>query len=371
MISQMENIEAYQTLDPLDELRLLKLAIYSSSNGITIADARKPDLPLIFVNPAFERLTGYPGGESIGRNCRFLHCHDRDQEGLDRVRLAIREAKDCLVVIRNYRKNGSLFWNELYLSPILDNEGSPTHFLGVQNDVTSRVQLEQTRDQFFQIASHDLKSPLNAILTTTAIVSELAKPGQVMTEDLSHILSNIHTRGKEMQGIIEDYLDFQAIEDRKISVRLQAVDLGQLIEECVSRNKDYAHRKGISITLEMGPEKILVKADPSKCLQVLQNLLGNAIKFSPSSTEIRIRLNAEGDRVRAEVCDQGPGLKDADLDRIFSKYARLSNRPTSGEKSSGLGLYISKKLVELHSGKLGVYNNPNQGCTFWLRLPRA
>ena len=366
----MDTIATSHTLGFSDQLNLFQLAIQSSSNGVTIADARQPNMPLVFVNPAFERLTGYPVSESIGLNCRYLHRHDRDQEGLERVRQAIRDVKDCLVVIRNYRKDGSLFWNELYLSPMFDSAGSLTHYLGVQNDVTSRIQLEQTRDQFFQIASHDLKSPLHAILSTARIVSELAKPGQLITEDLNRVLCNIQTRGREMQGIIEDYLDFQAIEDGKVRVSLEPVDLRQLIDECVLRNRDYAQRKGISITLEMGPEELLVMADTPKFLQVILNLLDNAIKFSPPSTEVRIRLRVEGDLAYVEVCDQGPGLKDADLDRVFAKYAKLSNRPTGGEKSSGLGLYICKKLIELHAGEMGVYNNPDRGCTFWVRLAR-
>ena len=354
-----------------DEPRLLQAAVYASSNGIVISDARKKDLPLIFVNPGFEKLTGYSAHNALGHNCRFLHRHDRNQEGLERVRLAIRPALPCSVVIRNYRKDGSLFWNEFYISPIRDEAGSVTHFIGIQSDVTTRVQLEQSRDQFFQIASHDLKSPLNAILSTAAILPKIAPPGQTITEDLARILSNIQTRGKEMLSIIEDYLDFRAIEEGQLALRLERVDLRQLAESCVARNRDYAERKGMALALIAPDEPLFVQADPLKCMQVLQNLVGNAIKFSHTQAPVEVHLHGDTKEVIVEVRDQGPGLKRSDLDGVFSKYARLSNMPTGGEKSSGLGLYISKKLIDLHSGKIGVRNNPGPGCTFWFRLPAA
>jgi PAS domain S-box-containing protein len=122
---------------------LYKMAITETYEGITIADARRPDIPLIYVNPAFERITGYTSAELIGQNSRFLHGGDRDQPALDEVREAIREGKNCHVVLRNYRKDGSLFWNQLNISPMHDATGHLTHFVGIQLDITAQKQAEQ------------------------------------------------------------------------------------------------------------------------------------------------------------------------------------------------------------------------------------
>ena len=127
-----------------DELRrLLDRAVAASSNGIVITDPGLPDNPIVYVNPAFEKTTGYSMEEVIGHNCRFLQGGDRDQPALEELRSAIREGRECRVVLRNYRKDGSLFWNELYISPVYDEEGHLTNFVGVQNDVTESRRAEE------------------------------------------------------------------------------------------------------------------------------------------------------------------------------------------------------------------------------------
>ncbi|MEN8217206.1 MAG: PAS domain S-box protein [Pseudomonadota bacterium] len=124
-------------------LLLYKMAITETYEGITIADAIHPDMPLIYVNPAFERITGYTSAELIGRNSRFLHESDHKQPALNEVRAAIREGKNCHVVLRNYRKDGSPFWNQLNISPIHDAAGNLTHFVGIQLDITAQKEAEE------------------------------------------------------------------------------------------------------------------------------------------------------------------------------------------------------------------------------------
>jgi diguanylate cyclase (GGDEF)-like protein/PAS domain S-box-containing protein len=122
---------------------LLRRAITASAEGLVIADARQPDMPLVYVNPAFERLTGYRAEEALGRNCRFLHRDDVRQQALDSVREALRAGTSCEALLRNYRKDGTLFWNQLNISPMLDANGRITHVMGTLSDVTQRVRLEQ------------------------------------------------------------------------------------------------------------------------------------------------------------------------------------------------------------------------------------
>ncbi|HET7480197.1 MAG TPA: PAS domain S-box protein [Rubrobacteraceae bacterium] len=123
--------------------RLLDRAVSASSNGIVITDPKLPDNPIVYVNPAFERISGYPAEEARGRNCRFLQGEDRDQPALEEMREAIREGRECRVVLKNYRKDGTPFWNELYVSPVYGEEGLLTNFVGVQNDITGRKRIEE------------------------------------------------------------------------------------------------------------------------------------------------------------------------------------------------------------------------------------
>jgi len=142
----------------LERLHLMERAIAHSANGIVITDATAPDNPIIYVNPAFERMTGYSAAEFIGRNCRFLQATDRDQPELEEVRSAIREARECHVRLRNYRQDGTPFWNELYISPVRNGQGHLTHFVGIQTDITdllrAETEIRQTRNFLQAIIDH-------------------------------------------------------------------------------------------------------------------------------------------------------------------------------------------------------------------------
>lgn len=122
---------------------LLTNAINESQEGIIIGDARNPDFPLVYVNRGFERLSGYTAEEAIGRSCYFLQGSDTDQPEAAAVKDAISSGEGCVVTLRNYRKDGSMFWNETSISPVHNAEAEPTHFIGIQKDVTDRISLEQ------------------------------------------------------------------------------------------------------------------------------------------------------------------------------------------------------------------------------------
>lgn len=125
------------------QLRLMERAIAASSNGIVLTDANQLNNPIIYVNPAFEAMTGYTASEVMGRNCRFLQGADTSQPEIEELRTALQEQRECLITLRNYRKDGTLFWNELHISPVFDEAGYLTHFVGIQTDITQRKQAEE------------------------------------------------------------------------------------------------------------------------------------------------------------------------------------------------------------------------------------
>ncbi|PAU65755.1 two-component system response regulator [Pseudomonas sp. PIC25] len=139
------------------QLRLLQRSLEASYNGMLICDARGADLPIIYVNPAFERITGYSAKEALGRNCRFLQGDERDQPGVEEIRRCLREKSDVNVVLRNFRKDGSPFWNNLYIAPVPDEHGEITHFIGVQNDISEQKRYET---ELAYNASHDVLTGL-------------------------------------------------------------------------------------------------------------------------------------------------------------------------------------------------------------------
>lgn len=176
-VAQLELRHAIQLRQKeTEQLRLMGQALNASSDGIVITDARLPDNPLIMANPAFERITGYSVEESIGHNCRFLQKNDHDQPALVAVRSALRKKQSCRVVLRNYRKDGRPFWNELHIAPVRDAKGETTHFIGIQSDITARKEADDAlrqRDAILEGVSfaaeallneHDLESSLPGVL---------------------------------------------------------------------------------------------------------------------------------------------------------------------------------------------------------------
>ena len=145
-----------QTIEYRNKLKVRGQALKFALNGIVITDARQKDNPIIFFNKAFQNLTGYKRDEIIGRNCRFLQGTDRNQEGINKIRKAIKEGQSCRVEVRNYKKDGTLFWNEVSINPIHDSNGELTHFVGIQNDITQRVKSEQEINHLIKIFNDSL-----------------------------------------------------------------------------------------------------------------------------------------------------------------------------------------------------------------------
>jgi signal transduction histidine kinase len=231
------------------------------------------------------------------------------------------------------------------------------------------IKLGELKDEFMRIASHDLKNPLSGILGFASIIDHLTPPGTTMTPETHGWAARIIRQCRVMQKIIDDFLDFQALEDGQIRLTLEAVDLNELARDALERNAGYAAKKLITPLLDLEPGSLLVNADNSRLNQVLENFVSNAIKFSQQGEQVTVRTRKTESSVLVEVMDSGPGITNEDMKKLFVKYAKLSNMPTGDEKSSGLGLAICKKLIEIHGGKTGARNNPGGGATFWFELP--
>jgi diguanylate cyclase (GGDEF)-like protein/PAS domain S-box-containing protein len=179
-----------------DELRLRDRAIAASSNGIIITDPNRPDNPIIYVNQKFERITGYGSAEAVGRNCRFLARGERDQPGVEELRIAIREGREWSGPLRNYKKDGTPFWNELYIAPVRDEYGSVVNFIGVQKDVTERKELEE---RLAHQAFHDGLTDL---------------PNRSLFLDrVEHAIKRAKRRGDKVAVLFMDLDNFKVIND--------------------------------------------------------------------------------------------------------------------------------------------------------------
>ncbi len=231
------------------------------------------------------------------------------------------------------------------------------------------ARLSRLKDELLRIASHDLKNPLTTVMGAADALATDFPVGTPMNEEGRFYIEALKRRGLQMRRIISDFLDFGALHDGRLTLRRAPVDVRQLVAQSVDDNLAYARGKEIRLDLRPGTSPPQVLADAARVTQVIDNLVGNAIKFCPRGGSVEVAAFEHHGGIRVEVRDTGPGLSEADRARLFVPHARLSNRPTGGESSTGLGLALCKQLVELHGGRIGASNAEGGGAIFWFELP--
>lgn len=221
----------------------------------------------------------------------------------------------------------------------------------------------EMKDRFFRIASHDLKGPISNIKMT----SYLMRRQQAENDDLGDMLDTIDMNLTRMQNVIEEFLDTAALQAGRIDIRLSAVPVQQVINELVKLYSASALKK--DITLETDTSTSIVCADEARFTQALGNLVSNAIKYSSVGGRVKLYCEQHGDMIRICVADDGPGIVEEERNRLFTQFGKLSARPTGGESSTGLGLWIAKHLTVLQQGEIGVETGADSGSIFWVAMP--
>lgn len=228
--------------------------------------------------------------------------------------------------------------------------------------------LSQLKGRFLATAAHDLKSPLTTVLILVDQISEQAGQEDAAGLQRKHA-ARIRESVNRMLGIIQALLDSAAHEAGGLELNRRPTDLVALAHAVVEENQAYAQSKSIELRFEPGVPRVMAEVDAGRMHDVLDNLVNNAIKFSPSRTVVRVCATQEGRFTRLTVSDQGPGLTEEDKASLFGAYQRLSARPTGNEISTGLGLSIVKQMVDLHHGSIQVQSAPGAGATFIVDLP--
>jgi PAS domain S-box-containing protein len=348
------------------ELLMLKRAVESTSNGICITDPRLPDNPIIYVNPAFMTMTGYRADQILGRNCRFLQRDDRDQSAIQMLREAIKKEMAITVTLRNYRRDGSIFYNELTVSPVHDERGRLINFVGVQNDISARIEAEKRVSEFYSVISHELRTPLTAINGALSVMAD-GSTGKLNAKALRMV--NIALDNSErLIRLISDILDWKKIESGKFKLKLGPAHPAEMVEKVIDAVRLLATTANITIDKNIMTHKSIV-IDEDRVIQVLINLVDNAIKFSPPASSVTITVNCPTpDTTRFAITDSGEGIAQKDLKNLFKLFQQLDSSDTRQRGGTGLGLAISRSLVELHGGQIGVTSELGKGSTFWFEF---
>lgn len=227
--------------------------------------------------------------------------------------------------------------------------------------------LNEQKNRFLGMAAHDLRNPLAIILGYSEFLIEDTK--SPLSPDKEEMVSIIRNSSQFMLGLVNDLLDIATIESGNLRLNQEPTDLNRLLGQVASLNQVLATPKEIQIhysTLDTLPPLLL---DQQKLVQVLNNLLSNAVKFSPPQTTVQIRLKRDSDGVVVTVKDEGQGIPPSEMDKLFKPFSVTSVRSTAGEKSTGLGLTISRRIIEGHGGRIWAQSEVGQGTTFGFSLP--
>ncbi|WP_439027398.1 ATP-binding protein [Haloarchaeobius sp. DT45] len=325
--------------------QLKERALDQAGVGITIAG---PDESLVYVNQGFEELTGYDAEAVLGENCRFLQGPDTDPERVASIRAALDEEEPISIVLRNYDAGGDLFWNQLDIAPVFDEEGRLTHYFGFQKDVTEREELaEELRrqnerlDEFAGVVSHDIRGPLSVAKGhVETLADEEPSPGLDATlaalDRIERMVGDVLTLAREGEAVADP----------------EAVGLESVV------TKAWQTGKTGELRIDLAGDLGMVEADPERLQTLFENLFRNAHDHATGATTVTVgRTDAEGDS-GFYVEDDGAGIPEADRDSVFDQGY------TTDADGTGFGLAIVQTVAEAHGWSVSVDSSETGGARF-------
>lgn len=334
-------------------------------------------------NEGARRIKGYEASEIVGKHFSVFYQQQdvidgKPQWELEQARLRGSVEDEGWRI----RKDGSKFWASVVVTALYDQGGALTGFGKVTRDLTARreeeerlrlhgeriAELEAAKSNFLKLASHELRGPL------TVIRGYLSMFGDGNLGELSElgrdVLPVLGQKVDEMSHLVEQMLEIARLEEGRVQLNLAELD----VSAAVSREVETARRMivdpALAIELEMPDQPVLARVDPSRLHTILGNLLSNAIKYSPDGGTVRVTMRSAAQELEIKIEDQGIGIGAEDMERLFTRFARIVTPVTSAIPGVGLGLYLSRELARMHGGDIRAESEPGKGSVFTLTLPR-
>lgn len=366
----LENAELYQ--DVTKSKAYIENLVENAADLIITTDL---DDRILTWNRGAAVLFGYGKDEVIGKHLSILLPPERFHE-LEEMRAKVEISGGLRdIEVRSKRKDGAMIYLSLSVSPIRDVEGKIVGFLRIAKDITEKKRyerrlkdLDKMKSDFVSNVSHELKTPLTSI--KGSVDNMLDGLTGALNEKQIRYLARIKSNTDRLSRLINDLLDLSRIEAGRVEVRRASLPLTALAEEVAEHLKQLAAEKLIRIEVPPPDPQMTVWADRDKVTQVLMNLIGNAVKFTPQDGKVIVAIEKNGnDYIQISIADNGPGIRPEEADKIFSKFYQVANVDKQKPQGSGLGLAISKALVEMHGGKIWVESKLGRGSTFYFTLP--
>ena len=357
------------------QVLMLTKAMEHTVDGIFIVDAQNQDLPITYANLAFEKMTGYAKTEILGRSYFLFYGAEADPRLINEIRHTIRKGKIFHGELLSFKKNGKKYWNSLRIAPVYNSSGMVTHYVGVQTDVTllreKELEINEQREELLHVTrvgklaefvsslAHEISQPLTAILS-------YAQAGQRQLAgrepELQKILSYIIDDDQRVAEIIKRLRSLL----KKSAPEMKPLDINALISETVVLLATDATVRNSVIKTELDQNLSFVYGDRIQLQQVILNLVSNsfdALEGNLGAREILIRTSRKDtDTIIVEVKDNGSGISEQNLPKLFTHFF------TSKPDGLGMGLSISRSIIEAHGGRLDVKDISNRGATFYFTI---
>ncbi len=360
-----------------DTILKLSKAIEQSPSAIIITDIEGT---IEYANPKFCEISGYQTDEVIGQNPRILKSGETPPEKYKEMWVTILSGGIWRGELHNRKKNGELYWEWATIASIKNEKGITTNFISINEDINSKKQMEtelfkakekaeendRLKSAFLANMSHEIRTPLNCILGFAELLTDPdAEAGQ-----RAEYAQLIETSGNNLLSIINDILDISKIEAGQVEVKKTVFSAKKMIQIIHKEFEWKAAEKGVQ--LRLGPtlpdNDLLVESDEIKIRQVLTNFIGNALKFTDKGY-IEIGCKIARHEIQFYVTDTGIGIPEKYQKHLFDRFRQVETTPTRKYGGNGLGLAISKNLIELLGGTIGVESEPEKGSTFFFTLP--
>ncbi len=336
------------------------LYAYAESNPspILITDTKGE---ILFVNSAWERLTGYKSNEACGRNPRFLGSGKTPEELYKKIWDSLREGNSFESEgFVDKRKDGTEFSIRSVFFPVKINDAT-TYFVQVLQDITERKEIEKRKDIFISAASHEMRNPLSTIMFSLELLKH--NLGSIPNE-AGKTLKLLQDETGRFKELLNYLLDISKLHTSVLKINKQEFELQELIQKVVAELQPVQQTH--TILFEVGaPVKVL--CDEARIAQVLINLISNAVKYSPQADRVLIRAIKNGDTVVISVQDFGLGIAQEEQAKVFDILYRAKNK--GAVEGSGLGLYISAQIVQAHGGRIWLTSEHGKGSNFYFSLP--
>ena len=373
MERKLGEIQLARSLKDLSDLK----AAFDQHAIVATTDAQGV---ITHANDKFCEISKYAREELIGKDHSIINSGYHPTAFFEELWRTIGSGRVWKGEIRNRAKDDTYYWVRSTIVPVMDQSGKPSQYIAIRADITDRKRAEQSliiardeanranaaKSQFLSNMSHELRTPMNSILGFAQLV---AYDKDLSTEHRD-FMNEILKAGDHLLKLINDVLDLARIESGHLELTLESVEVCTVVEECMSLVSTLADKRNIQMS-HRGLQGIMARADRTRLRQVLLNLLSNAIKYNREGGSVKLDVQHSGEnRLRILVTDTGPGISDAHLKELFQPFNRL-DAENSGIEGTGIGLTITRRIVEMMDGLVDVESEIGIGSTFWIELPKA